>query len=82
MMCEERNYYNDTRDYANYALEKAVSRLHEEVLRYAQCKVLPEDYPQIAQAYAVCERLNLDILREIAEEVEKEENSNAVYECD
>lgn len=81
MMCEERNYYNDTRDYANYVLEKAVARLHEEILRYAQCKVLPEDYPQIAQAYAVCERLNLDILREIAKEVEKEENSNAAYEC-
>lgn len=82
MMCEERAYYNDTRDYANHALEKAAARLHEEILRYAQCKVLPEDYPQLAQAYAICERLNLDILREIAEKAEQEENSNAAYEFD
>lgn len=82
MMNEERAYYEDSRDYANHALEKVVARLHEEILRYAQYKVLPEDYPQLAQAYAVCERLNLDILREIAEEAEKEENSNDACEFD
>jgi hypothetical protein len=71
-MSEARITYHDACDYANFALEKLSARLHEEIMRYVEYRTLPEDFPQLAQAYALCEKLNLEILREMAAEEETE----------
>lgn len=71
-MTKTRMLYEDAREDANYAAESIAARLRDELMQTVIYRNLPEDFAQLAQAYAACERLNLDIKREMTAEDESE----------
>ena len=71
-MNDYRMYYEDAREDANYAAESIAARLRDEPMQTVIYRNLPEDFAQLAQAYAACERLHLDIKREMTAEDESE----------
>lgn len=71
-MNDYRMYYEDAREDANYTAESIAARLRNELMEIIRYRDLPEDFAQLAQAYAACERLHLDIKRELTAESESE----------